>query len=62
MENLIKEIHQSMRLIKNDMIRKYYDLRINRVKDPWKVMFRKQPYQFILVLGHTYICAQALHC
>ena len=44
MKNLIKEIYQSIRILKNDMINKYYYFRINQVKDPYRVMFRTEPY------------------
>lgn len=52
MGNLIKEIRQSIRLIKNDTIKKYYDLRINQVKDPFQAMFRTVPYKLIFIFGH----------
>ncbi|NEP37874.1 MAG: sulfotransferase [Okeania sp. SIO2G4] len=52
MNDLIKEIRQSIRLIKNDMIHKYYDLRINQVEDPYRAMFRTEPYKFIFILSH----------
>ena len=52
MKNLIKEIYQSIRILKNDMINKYYYFRINQVKDPYRVMFRTEPYKFIFILGH----------
>ena len=53
MKNLIKEIYQSIRSLKNDMINKYYYFRINQVKDPYRVMFRTEPYKFIQ--SHTVI-------
>ncbi|MEB3342484.1 sulfotransferase [Okeania sp.] len=52
MKNFIKETRQSIRIIKNDIVRKYYDLRINQVKDPYRVMFRPEPYKFIFILSH----------
>ena len=52
MNNLIQKIRQSIRLIKNDMIHQYYDLRINQIEDPYRVMFRAEPYKFIFILSH----------
>ena len=52
MDNLIKKIRENIKQIKNDAIHRYYDLRINKVKEPFRVKFRKEPYKIVFILGH----------
>ena len=52
MNILIKEICQSILLIKNDIIHQYYDLIINQVEDPYRAIFRTETYKLIFILSH----------
>jgi hypothetical protein len=41
-----------MRKIKDALIERYYNLRIDTLRDPYKILFRKQPYKYLFILGH----------
>ena len=42
----------TIRLRKNNWVKRYFTFRINRAVDPYRVVFRRQPYRILLVLSH----------
>ncbi|MDY7013544.1 MAG: sulfotransferase family protein, partial [Cyanobacteriota bacterium] len=42
----------SLRDIKNEIIRKYFEYRIQTPHDPYRILFRLQPYRVLFILSH----------
>ncbi|MDJ0509538.1 MAG: sulfotransferase [Crocosphaera sp.] len=45
-------LRHSIRLIKNDIIRRYYTFRITKNKNPYQVALKKEPYKVLFILSH----------
>lgn len=45
-------LRHSLRLIKNDIIRRYYTFRIIKNRDPYQVALKKEPYKVLFILSH----------
>jgi hypothetical protein len=46
------EFRESLRHLKNDIIRQYFEFRINTPSDPYSILFKPQPYRILLILSH----------
>ncbi|MDY6782651.1 MAG: sulfotransferase [Cyanobacteriota bacterium] len=43
---------ESLRALKNEIVRKYFEYRIQTPHDPYSVLFRPQPYRILFILSH----------
>lgn len=52
MANNNYDLRESLRAIKNEVIRKYFEFRIQTPSDPYSILFKPQPYRILLILSH----------
>ncbi len=48
----MKNLRNSIRNIKNDLIYRYYDFRIKNSQNPYQVLSKKEQYKVIFILSH----------
>ncbi len=52
MENKTQDLRQSIRIYKNDLVQKYFHLRINQTNSPYQVLFKPGEYKILFILSH----------
>ena len=52
MPKLKKKQRITVRYLKDRILYNYYSFRIGTLADPYRILFRSQPYKILLILGH----------
>ena len=52
MNQQLKSLRHSIRIFKNEIIERYFRLRINATRNPTQVLLKKGSYKVIFILGH----------
>lgn len=52
MHTLTQDFRESIRHLKNDVIHKYYKLRINTTNTPYTILLKSNPYKVLFILSH----------
>ena len=50
--NPVQSLRQQIRLVKNDLIKNYQNIRVNTPQNPYQIWLRKKPCRILLLLGH----------
>lgn len=52
MNNPLSSPRHFVRLVKNDIIHRYYSFRINGTQSPYRILFKKDAYKVLFILSH----------
>ncbi|NER27282.1 MAG: sulfotransferase family protein [Symploca sp. SIO1C4] len=45
-------LQETLRKAKSEIVNNYYSFRINTTSNPYNILFRREPYKILLILGH----------
>lgn len=46
------QLQETLRKVKSEIVNNYYSYRINTTSAPYNILFRREPYKILFILGH----------